>query len=84
MSMVKVVFVIVGLGEWSSDVITDIGLPRAEMSKDCLSSRIAEQSRLKAEASEGKRRRRDGYMVVVVCFRNRILLEFLGAAETDG
>lgn len=83
MSMVKVVFVIVSPGSRSSDVITDIGLPRAEMSKDCLSARMSEQTKLKAEAREGKRTsRRDGYMVVVVvavvvCFRNRILLEFL-------
>lgn len=79
MSMVKVVFVMLGWGKRSSDVITDIGLSRAEMSKDCLSSRMFEQS--KVEAREGKRRRRtDGCMVVVVVvrLRNRILLEFLG------
>lgn len=45
MSMVKVVFVMVGDGEWSSLVMTDIGFPRGEMSKDCLSSRMLEQSK---------------------------------------
>ena len=48
MSIVKVVFVIVGEGEWSSLVITDIGFPSAKMSKDCLLSRMFEQSRLMA------------------------------------
>lgn len=44
MSIVKVVFVIVE-GVWSSLVITDIGVPRAETSKDCLWSRKSAQSR---------------------------------------
>lgn len=48
MPMVKVVFVMVGDGEWSSLVMTDIGFPRAEMSKDCLSARTLEQSKLMA------------------------------------
>lgn len=47
-SMVKVVLVIVGDGEWSSLVITEIGFPRGEMSKDCLSARMLEQSKLMA------------------------------------
>ena len=45
MSMVKVVLVKVGEGEWSSVVMTDIGFPRAERSKDCPSSRTLEQSK---------------------------------------
>lgn len=44
--MVKVVFVRVGDGALSTLVMTDMGLPRAEMSKDCLLSRMSEQSRL--------------------------------------
>lgn len=45
-STVYVRFVRVGAGEWSSLDMTDMGLPRAEMSNDCLLSRMCEQSRL--------------------------------------
>lgn len=46
MLTVKVVVVfVVGKGTWSLLVITEIGLPSAETSKDCLSARMSLQSR---------------------------------------
>lgn len=81
MSIVKVVFVIVGEGEWSSLVITDMGLPRADMSKDCLSSRMLEQSRLMADVRAGRRRRRtvEGF---IMYFRDRILMDNMVLEES--
>lgn len=79
MSIVKVVLVMVE-GECCLLVITDIGEPRAKTSKDCLLSRMSEQSRSIEEMRVGRRIMAPWWRRQVD-FRNSIVLENVLFAE---